>query len=216
MDQASKWRQHVTGRWLEYEGELRAAVLRASLIVAFYLVQLVHYLGYSSQDEAAVQFHRQATYLTAAWLFASLAVLVMLSRQYLPSALKYATSFTDVVLLTMMAFAGSGPASPLVMAYLLLIVMAGLRGSLKLIWSTTLACAAGYIVLVVMQRGEIQSAAPVGQVRPIEWMVALLSIASTGVVTGQLVRMLRQVVSEVCIRQLTAPANEPMRNDMAG
>lgn len=212
MDQASIWRQHVTSRWLEFEGELRAAVLRVSLIVAFYVVQLVHYLAYSAQDEAARQFHRQATYLAAAWLFVSLAVLVMLGRRYLPWGLKYATSSIDVALLTLMALAGSGPASPLVLAYLLLIVMAGLRGSLRLIWLTTLACAAGFIVLVMAHAGYFQTVGvprvPLRVLRPVEGMVAILSIASTGVVTGQLVRMLRQVVSEVCIRQLSTPPGQ--------
>ena len=205
-------RRFITDRWLEYEGELRAGLLRVALITCFYAVELFQYMTAASVDEAGQLFHRQATYLSAAWLLISLAALVAIARQWLPAGLKYFACGVDIVLLTAVAWNGSGAGSPLASLYLLLVVMSGLRGSLNLIWFSTLMALAAYFVLLYMPRsGATGSGVPGSDmtapqtIKPIVVMIMGLGIAATGVVTGQLVRMLRQIVSEVCLRSADDP-----------
>lgn len=214
MDQADADRLHITNRWLEYEGELRASLLRVLLIICFYAVELANYLSVEQVDAAVQQFHRQATYLSAAWLLVSLAALVAIGRRYLPSGLKYATSAVDVGLLTAVAWFGSGAASPLVSMYTLLVVMAGLRGSLRLIWFTTFLGLLAYFALLFLPPPGPLTNTELGSstrstVKPIAVMVMALAIGASGLLTGQLVRMLRQIVSEVA--QLSG-SEHPARN----
>ncbi|MGN6543700.1 MAG: hypothetical protein ACTHK7_01530 [Aureliella sp.] len=203
MDQASgeyenQWR-YTTSRWLEYEGEVRAALVRVALVAAFYAVQLLHFLVFSERSPAEEIFHRQATYLAAAWFFVSLGVLVVLSRQWLPRGLKYITSGLDVALLTAVAGLGSGPASPMVFGFGLLIALAGLRGSVPLVWFVTLAAMLGYMALVG-QRDEHWFDA-VHTTPVVQQIVVELTLAVTGIVVGQLVRMPRRVSEEMLQRQ---------------
>lgn len=198
-DLRSQWR-HTTSRWLEYEGELRAALLRVVLIAAFYAVQLLHFLVFSQRSETEQLFHRQATYLAAAWFFVSLGVLVALSRQWLPRGLKYATAGLDVVMLTGIAAIGNGPASPLVFGFGLLIALSGLRGSLPLVWFVTLAAMLAYMVLVGLRDEHWFDA--VHATPLVEQIVVELSLASTGIVVGQLVRLPRRLGDEMLKLQL--------------
>lgn len=209
MEQTEANRWHVTNRWLEYEGELRAGLLRVLLITSFYAIELVNFFTIEKANEGLEQFHRQATYLSAAWLLVSLAALVAIGRRYLPAGLKYATSGLDVGLLTAVVWFGSGAASPLACMYLLLVVMAGLRGSLKLIWFTTALSLAAYLSLLLAPQhvaldGNGAAIATAQTVKPITAMVFALAIAASGLLTGQLVRMLRQVISETCLRSQAA------------
>lgn len=196
----NQWR-HTTGRWLEYEGEMRVALLRVLLIAAFYAVQLLHFLVFSQRSEAEQIFHRQATYLAAAWFFVSLGVLVILSRQWLPSAMKYVTSGLDVSLLTAIAALGAGPASPLVFGFGLLIALAGLRGSLSLVWFMTLAAMLGYLSLVGLRDEHWFDA--VHTTPLVEQCVVELSLAATGIAVGQLVRLPRRVSEEMLKLQMS-------------
>ncbi len=175
------------------------------LITCFYAVELATYLSTAELAASDQQFHRQATYLSAAWLLVSLAALVAIARHWMPAGLKYATCAVDVGLLTAVAWFGSGAASPLVCLYLLLIVMAGLRGSLKLIWFVTLLSMVAYLALLFLPDHDavtIVTAVPeqARRPKPIAVLVVVLGIAACGLVTGQLVRMLRQIVSEVSDR----------------
>lgn len=198
-DLRASWR-YTTSRWLEYEGELRVALLRVVLIALFYAVQLYHFLVLVERSEAEQVFHRQATYLAAAWFFVSLGVLVALSRHWLPRGMKYLTAGLDVVFLTAIAALGSGPASPLVFGYGLLIAMAGLRGSLPLVWFATLAAMLGYLGLVAMRDEswfDANHATPV-----VEQIVVQLTLAAMGIAIGQLVRLPRRVSEEMLKLQM--------------
>ena len=186
---------YVVSRWLEYEGEMRVAVLRVFCVAAFYGAQLLHYLVYSDHSDIQQSFHRQATYLSAVWLFVSLAVLVMLSRQWMPAALKYVTVTADLLLLTAAAALGSGPASPMVFAFALLIALAALRGNLPLLWFATLGSMIGYIVLIGLSDEHWFDS--IHRTPPVEQAVVLISLGAVGIVLGQLLRMLRQVSEEM-------------------
>jgi hypothetical protein len=205
-DLCAQWR-YTTRRWLEYEGELRAALLRVLLIAAFYAVQLTHFLFLSQRSEAEQLFHRQATYLAAAWFFVSLGVLVALSRQWLPPGMKYVTAGLDVAMLTGIAALGTGPASPLVFGYGLLIVLAGLRGSVPLVWFVTLAAMIGYYGLVGLIDKHWFDA--VHTTPLLEQIVVELSLAATGIAVGQLVRLPRRLGEEMLKLQSSLAEQRP-------
>jgi hypothetical protein len=192
-----RWR--VVSRWLEYEGELRAALLRIVLVAAFYCAQLLHFAVFSEPTAAQQEFHRQATFIAAGWLFVSLAVLVALTRHWLPSWLKFVTVAIDLVLLTLLATLGSGASSPLVFVYWVMIALAGLRGNLPLIWFGTVGAMGSYLILVAMRDPVWFDADHV--TAPIEQMVVQLSLAAAGLIVGQLVRMVRQVSEDVFAHQ---------------
>lgn len=189
---ATSW--HITRRWQEYEGEIRVAILRVALVAIFYGVQLLNYFVFSERAEADLLFHRQITAVSAGWLFVSLAVLVALRQRYFPPLLKFATVAFDLMLLTASAAMGSGPHSPLVGCFYLIIAMSALRFSLPLIWMATLGSIAGYLVLVGMADStwfDSQHATA-----PVQQLVTLGALLGTGLAMGQLVRMIRRAAEE--------------------
>ncbi len=190
----ARLRRHIVSRWFEYEGELRAAFLRVLLVTAFYAVQLIHFVGFSDRSEAEQKFQRFATVLVVGWLFLSLGVLVCIARRWLPYGLKYATSTLDVALLIIAAAQGNGPSSPLVVAIGLVVVMSGLRGNVRLVWYTTIIAVIGYWILVGMHDPtwfDANHETPV-----VRQFVVALTLAATGLVTGQMLRIMYQLNSE--------------------
>lgn len=209
---------HITRRWHSYEGELRAAVLRAVLIATFYSVQLVHFFAFAESTEAESVHHQQVTYLCGAWLMLSLAVLVALRQKFFPEYLKYVVTTFDLLLLTLAASLGSGPASPLVGCYFLILGLVALRFSLGLIWYSTILAAACYWALVGFADSTWFDSEHVTP--PVVQMVTLCAILSMGVVLGQLVRMIRSAAEEYKNRssQLAAAegASQSSEVDTAG
>jgi len=188
----------IVGRWHEYEGEARANLLRIVAIGAFYAVQLVHFYGFSKADPAQLPFQQRATAIAVAWTMLALAILLCLRLKMFPAALKYGSAACDVVLLTALASLGSGPTSPLILGYFLIIAMAGLRFSLGLVWFSTLASMAGYLALVGLvdkKWFDADHAVP-----PATQLVTLLSLALTGIVIGQVIRRVKTMATDYADR----------------
>ncbi len=192
---------YIVGRWQEYEGESRANLLRIVAIGAFYGVQLLHFYVFSDGGAAQTQFHQQATAIAVAWTMAALAVMLCLRRQIFPAALKYCSGGCDLLLLTALAALGAGPHSPLVLAYFVIVALAGLRFSLGLVWFTTLGSMLCYWLLVgiadwrTSRWFDDQHA-----VAPVEQLLTLLSLGMTGIVAGQVVRRVKGLASEYAQR----------------
>jgi hypothetical protein len=192
---------YIVGRWQEYEGESRANLLRIGAIGAFYLVQLVHYYGFSARTEAETLFHERATALAVAWTLVALAVLLCLRQRIFPAVLKYCSTACDLALLTALASLAAGPHSPLVLAYFLIIVLAALRFSVGLVWFATLGAMGGYWLLVGIEDAKTsrwfdgQHAVP-----PVEQLVTLLSLGIAGVICGQVVRRVQGIAKQYADR----------------
>jgi hypothetical protein len=200
-DAASRQRQwFIVGRWQQYEGENRANLLRIVAVGGFYLVQLIHYYGFSTKAEADVRFHAAATALAVAWTLLSLAVLLCLKRRIFPAALKYVSTLCDLTLLTALAatFTTQKASSPLVLAYFLIIAMAGLRFSLGLVWFATLGAMLGYLYLV----GQTDSTwfDNDHKVPVVNQLVTLLCLGLTGVLLGQIIRRVRSLADDYARR----------------
>jgi hypothetical protein len=184
----------IVGRWQEYGGEARANLLRLLAIAVFYSLQLAHHYLLSAADQRDANFHRAASALAVAGLFVTLAVQLCLQRHVFPSLLKYVSTAADIVLLTGLAALGSGPHSPLLLAYFLIIAMAALRFSLRLVWFASLGSMLGYLTLVGLADKSWFDANHA--VRPIDQLFTLASLALNGIVIGQAVRQVRSVAED--------------------
>jgi len=196
---------YIVGRWQEYEGESRANLLRIAAIGVFYGVQLVHYYVFSARTAAETQFHQQATAIAVAWTMAALGIMLSLRRQIFPAALKYCTSACDLVLLTSLAALAAGPHSPLVLAYFVIVALAGLRFSLGLVWFTTLGAMLSYWLLVGIADWRTSRWFDSRHaVAPVEQLLTLASLGITGIVIGQVVRRVKALAGEYAQRLAAA------------
>jgi len=197
----------IVGRWQEYEGEGRANLLRVLALVAFYCVQLVdhHFMQERSADER--QFHQAVTAIAAGWTLMALAVHVALRRQVFPAALKYVSTFGDLVFLTALLLVGSGPASPLVFAFFPIVALAALRFSLGLVRAATLAAMALYLGIVGAKDPtwfDSQHTTPV-----VQQLVVLLSLGISGLVAGQVIRRVRGMAEDYARRLRETGGSSP-------
>jgi hypothetical protein len=186
LQTADKKAWHVASRWQEFDGEMRSALLRAALVIVFYAVQLIHYFGLEQVSEAEKGLHRAITFSTVGWLVISMGVFIALRGGFMPAWLKYVVTAVDLLLVTLLAWIGHGAASPLVATYFLIIALAGIRFRIGLIWFTTLGAMIGYLVLVGTTDAswfDRDHQTPV-----LTQAITLCSLASTGIVVGQMIR----------------------------
>lgn len=202
----------IVGRWQEFAGEERANLLRTIGVGLFYIIELINRYGVHLsflQIEATADrdFHLAATGLAVTWALVALFTLLCLRSQVFPGALKYITTGCDIVLLTTIIALGNGPRSPLVLGYLLIIVLAGLRFKLRLIWCATIASIAGYLFLLGYAKWNI--AGRELSVPRYEQLIVLLSLALAGVILGQIIRRVRSMAEDYARRLKAAQAVQP-------
>ena len=188
----------IVGRWEEFEGEGRANLLRLIGVAAFYGIELVNYYGVDLswvQMPRAVDrpFHLAVTFLTLAWAMLCLSVLLCRKQKIFPSWLKYLSTGGDLLLLTSILTLASGPKSPLVVGYFLVIATAALRFSLPLIWFATGGAIVGYLFLLGFARwGSVPGWDKPDMIVPRYYQVIfVLALVLTGVVLGQVIRRVR-------------------------
>ncbi len=184
---------YVALRWQQYDGEYRANCLRILSIGSFYLVHLLQYyqpLGFFAEAEKpSPVFHTAVTMLAAAWLFMALAVELLLRRQIFPKWIAYVTTGADLLLLTCVLVLGGGQQSPLVLAYVLILIMCSLRVSLRLIRTATLAAMFGYLYLMAIGKWpDLIGGRSIGVVPRYAQVMTLLGIGISGIMLGQLIR----------------------------
>lgn len=193
---------HIAGRWQEYAGEMRVALLRSLLVLVFYAVQLGNHLFVAEPNAGERIFHRQATGTAAVWLFVSLIVIVCLKGRYLPAYLKYLVTTVDLVLVTLLAWLGPGPQSPLVGAFFVVLALAALRFRVGLVWFATLMSTCGYMFLVATVDKKWFDADHTTPI--IEQAITVCALVSTGLVLDQTVRAAKCMADEYCKRNLSA------------
>ena len=196
---------YIVGRWLEFEGESRANVLRLIAIAAFYVVELINYHGLSlgvieMPKVVDSRFHLTVTSLVVAWTLVGLIVLYCQSHHFFPWAMKFVSTGFDVVFLTFVLAAASGPKSPLLVGYFLLIALSALRFNLPLVWFTTLSSMAGYVVLT----GFAKWYATQFHVPRYHQLITLLAMALLGIIVGQVIRRVRGIAVDYAQRSVSA------------
>jgi hypothetical protein len=193
----------VVARRQELEGEQRANLLRIVGVAAFYGIELLNFHGLSlgplqfPRIEGVDQrFHLAISALCGAWIMTAAGVLLALRVRVFPPALKYLTTAIDVLMMTCVLLVADGPRSALVVAFPLLVALAGLRLRLRLIHFATAAAMVGYLVLV----GNAHWFRVAMKVPRYHEVVLLLTIFLTGLVLDQVVRRVRAVASELVER----------------
>lgn len=186
--------------WEEFEGEGRANLLRLIGITVFYVVELVNFYGLNLGIFAMPRvvdraFHLAVTLLVVAWSMLCVTVLYCRRQGILPFWLKFASTAVDLLLLTSLLALADGPRSPMVVAYFLLIALASLRFSLRLIWFATAGAMAGYLFLLGFARwGSIPGWSKPDMTLPrYSQMIFLLALILTGIVLGQVIRRVRRL-----------------------
>jgi hypothetical protein len=206
---AQAW--HITGRWQEYEGESRANFLRVIALAAFYAVELVNYYGLrlgtlELKPVAGVdqRFHLAVTALTVLWASVGLGVMTSLRNRYLPPWLKFASTAADLVILTFVLLLADGPRSPLVVGYLLVIGLSGLRFALPLIWFATGGALISYLVILANARWY----RPALRVPYYHEVIMMLAVLLMGILLGQIVRQVRTIATDFARRTETRSGSE--------
>lgn len=189
---------YIVRRWLEYDGESRANLLRIIAIGGFYLVQLVQFYALEQQSAGAVPFQQRATALAVAGTIVALGVTLCLRRHIFPAALKYVSATCDIVLVAALVWLAGGPTSPSTRAFFVVIALAALRFDLGLIWFSTLGCLVAYEGLVGWADPkwfDAEHAVPV-----VDNLLMLVSLGLTGIILGQVIRRVRQAANEFASR----------------
>jgi hypothetical protein len=207
-DQDHDGRWLIAQRWQEYYGEQRAAVLRLVAIAAFYAVELMNYHGLSigplempPAADVTQKFHQSVTALAVAWTTAGIGVLLCLRNRIFPRWLKYASTLIDLALLTSVLVLADGPRSPLVVAYFVVIALAGVRFSLPLVRCATVGSMFCYLYLNGFARWFTER--EIGIPRYHQFIV-LIALLMTGLIVGQVLRLVRTLVESA-----DAPAGAP-------
>jgi hypothetical protein len=185
---------YIASRWQELDGEMRTALLRGILVIAFYSVQLINYVMTDSIQEAGRTYHRQITMAALAWLCLSLAIFITLKGSFFPSYLKYVSTTIDLAIIGVLAYLGKGAASPLVFTLFIIIVLSALRFSLGLVWYSTLVAMCVYMILVGASDAKWFDA--VHETPVLTQAILLLSFGSCGVICGQIIRSTRRMAEE--------------------
>lgn len=207
----------IVGRWEEFEGEGRANLLRVIGLAAFYAVELLNYhglnLGFLQMPSVVERpFHLAVTMLVLAWAMVCLGVLLCRKNGIFPQWLKFLSTGCDLLLLTSVLTLADGPRSPLVVGYFLVIALAALRFSLRLIWFATAGAIAGYLYLLGFarwapsiegwERGDLTSPR-------YSQVIFVLALVLTGVVLGQVIRRVKALAREYAQRLARPQGQQP-------
>lgn len=203
---------YIVSRWQEFEGETRANLLRLVALASFYVIELINYYGLNlgpiqMERVAGVdrKFHLAMTAIVVAWAAISMGVTVCLRAKFFPAALKYVSTAGDALLLTCVLLIADGPKSPLLVCYFLVIVIAGLRFSLGLVWFASAASLLGYIVVIGNAAWYRQAL----RVPRYQELVIVIALALTGIFMGQIIRRVRKIASDFSARTFKANAAAP-------
>ena len=141
-------------RWARREPPL---ALRLCGLGLFYAMQLVNYRVFHTIDR---DWHLKVTVMIVAWALLSVGLQQVLKRERWETLGIFAWGAADVAAATTILLIADGVASPLVVAYPLLIVASGLWLRTGFVTVTTAACVASYLVLVAdfyFRRVELQT-----------------------------------------------------------
>jgi hypothetical protein len=189
--------------------------LRVAAIGVFYVLHLWNYLGSQGKlpnwgflelEKVGVvdrRFHILATLLALAWAMVAAAVHLCLRNQFFPRWISVASTAVDLIMLSLVLGISSGPQSPLVVGYVLIVVLSGLRFSLPLVRFAAVGAAIGYTCVLGVAKwpGRFgRDAALDIRVPRYEQLVMLAAILLCGVFVGQIIRSVRHAAEKFAVR----------------
>lgn len=163
------WRR--AWRWMRREPALAS---HWGAMACFYGIELANYHWLKVVDWP---FHATMSVVLGAWALASFIFQRWLTRRDggISAALAWCT--LDVAAVTAVLFTADGAASPLVVAYPLLVVGSGLWFRVRLVWSMTALAMLSYGLLAVdffTRRNDLRSSFDSGYDRPVMFLLMLL------------------------------------------
>jgi hypothetical protein len=199
---------HAAIRWRQYEAEIRVNTLRLVSIALFFSIHLVHYYSANNRfpwleflqmaEGASISknSHYGITAIVVAWVMWAAIVHTCLTGRIFPWWLPYLSVGFDVLFLTAMLVLGRGAVSPIVAGYFLIIMMAGLRLELRLIWFATITVVMGYLFVLGCTRWPlgILTAQPLPAVPRYHQMMIVCFLILSGIIVGQIIRHFLRVV----------------------
>jgi hypothetical protein len=182
----------------EWAGEVRVNLIRLTGIFLFYGRHVIEYLLASPGDYVRGPYHLRVTWVAAAWAAQVLLVRYQLARRIVPPWLKYATTAWDLFLVTVLCMIAGGPRSPLVLLLFLVIAMAPLRLSLRLVYATTGGAMLSYLALLAYYAWfkigrEKYYSTPELRIPRSDEAIHVLALLVAGLLAGQVVRQVRRI-----------------------
>ena len=184
----------------EWAGEVRVNLIRLTGILLFYGRHLVEFFLAAPDAPVRGVYHLRVTWIAAAWAAAVILVRYQLARRLVPWWLKYVTSAWDLFLVTLVCMFSGGPRSPLVLLLFLVVAMAPLRLSLRLVYATTAGAILSYLSLLAFYawfkigRDKYYST-PELRIPRGEEATYVLALLVAGLLAGQVVRQARRVAA---------------------
>ncbi|MCA9606271.1 MAG: hypothetical protein KC619_11780 [Myxococcales bacterium] len=187
----------MTQRLASLRGEERANALRVLGVAVFYAIEVLNYRGLAlgpiqipTVAGVDASFHAASTALAVAWMAVAAAVLVAVKNRIFPPALMYVSTGADLVLLTGVLTLADGPKSPMVVVLFLVVVLAGLRLSPRLVVYAT----AGAVMSYVFSLGEVMQRRPDLQVPRHVQITTVAALVLCGVVVWSILAQARRAV----------------------
>ena len=137
--------------------------------------------------------------LLLAWMIVAFGTFYCLRVGIFPAVLKYATTASDLALLTAMIAAASGPRSPLVMGYFVILAVGALRLQVRLVWCATLGSMMGYLFLLGFAKWhDVWFGLPHRDLAVPRYtqLITLLALALTGITLGQMIRRVKAMCED--------------------
>ncbi len=202
---------HAAIRWRQYEAEMRVNTLRLMSVLLFFIIHLVHYysannrfpwLAFLQMSEGVTidkNSHYGITAIVVAWVMWAAIVHTCLTGRIFPLWLPYLSVGFDALFLTSMLVLARGAVSPIVAGYFLIIMMAGLRLELRLIWFATTAAVIGYLFVLGCTRWPfgILIDHPLPAVPRYHQIMVVCSILLSGLIVGQIIQLTKKLIEGI-------------------
>ncbi len=200
-------------RWSELRplesraGEMRVNLVRLTALLAFYGHHLLNVFVFRDDPTLAGRYHTSVTAVVLAWSLTVLATHLGLSLPRVPRWLGICTIGADALFITILLCLSRDPRSALAVLYFLVILSAGMRLSLPLVYLATLGSMAAYAGFLGYGYGWFENAGE--HFSRAAHVIFLLALAAAGFLTGQMVRQARRLVGSAAGPRFCPACYEP-------
>lgn len=200
--------------WRAVDAEQRINLVRIAAIAGFFSIHVLHYyspnlgsslsgwLGFNSGRPFPANAHLAITVLSLSWLMQAFAVNLTLQQRKSPNWLATAATCGDLFWLTAILTLSTGPKSPMVAGYFLILISSGLRFNLRLVRVTTVGTIAAYLFLLgaakwprgILKQIELETVPRHHQ------LMIVVALLFAGILIGQIVRHGYAIAADIAAR----------------
>lgn len=184
------FRWHCLRRISEIDAEYRIAFFRVLALTLLYLIHLAFYQR-DDQQPAALTYHRIVSLVTLASASISFLTIVVLWRRFFPRWIAVIIVAGDLLCVCSLAATRPTGFGPMVPLFAVIIITAGLRFRLELVWISTLIGMLCFGAVLMMRKG--QQAIPTTVDDRLDQLLWGSEILLVGIIVGQIVRRVHQL-----------------------